>query len=129
MHCSTLPEQDANEGFGGQRHLWPQRERIAQFGVDKFDCAHGWQPRPFGSRPVAKLPPQVLPGNRRSGVGKVLGPTAIELGSRILQTWDAFTGPGVHNRRVRELRARTGLTRIVPYVSPSGIGLGIGFQM
>jgi hypothetical protein len=26
---------------------WPQRERIAQFGVDKFDCAHGWQPRPF----------------------------------------------------------------------------------
>src|SRR5271169_5686191 len=33
--------------FGGQRQHWPQRERIAQFGVDKFDCAHGWQPRPF----------------------------------------------------------------------------------
>jgi hypothetical protein len=33
--------------FGGQRQQWPQRERIAQFGVDKFDCAHGWQPRPF----------------------------------------------------------------------------------
>src|SRR4051812_42383367 len=32
------------QGFGGQRHLWPQRERIAQFGVDKFDCAHGWLP-------------------------------------------------------------------------------------
>jgi hypothetical protein len=30
---------------------------------------------------VAKLPPHVLPGNRRSGVGKVLGPTPIELGS------------------------------------------------
>ena len=28
---------------------WPQRERIAQFRVDKFDSAHGW--RPF----VAKL--------------------------------------------------------------------------
>ena len=37
------------QGFGGQRHLWPQRERIAQFGVDKFDCAHGWQPGPFGA--------------------------------------------------------------------------------
>src|SRR4051812_44632036 len=23
------------QGFGGQRHLWRQRERIAQFGVDK----------------------------------------------------------------------------------------------
>jgi hypothetical protein len=33
--------------FGGQRQQWPQCERIAQFGVDKFDCAHGWQPRPF----------------------------------------------------------------------------------
>ena len=32
------------QGFGGQRHLWRQRERIAQFGVDKFDCAHGWKP-------------------------------------------------------------------------------------
>jgi len=37
--------------------------------------------RPYGSRPVAKPPPHVLPGNRRPGVGKVLGPTAIELGS------------------------------------------------
>jgi hypothetical protein len=54
---------------------------------------------------------------------------AIELGSRILQTWDAFTGPEAHNRRVHELRARTGLTRIVPYVSPTGVGLGIGLQM
>src|SRR4029077_6778277 len=33
--------------FGGQRQQWPLRERIAQFGVNKFDCAHGWQPRPF----------------------------------------------------------------------------------
>ena len=33
---SATPRQ----GFGGQRHLWPQRERIAQFGVDEFDCAH-----------------------------------------------------------------------------------------
>src|SRR3954453_10010693 len=38
-----------HQGFGGQRHLWPQRERIAQFGVDKVDCAHGWQPGPFGA--------------------------------------------------------------------------------
>jgi len=38
------------QGFGGQRHLWPQRECIAQFGVDKFDCAHGWQPGPFGAK-------------------------------------------------------------------------------
>src|SRR3954451_15188066 len=37
------------QGFGGQRHLWPQRERIAQFGVDKFDCAHRWQPGAFGA--------------------------------------------------------------------------------
>src|SRR5215213_9691498 len=37
------------QGFGGQRHLWPQRERIAQFRVDKFDCAHGRQPGPFGA--------------------------------------------------------------------------------
>jgi hypothetical protein len=29
--------------FGGQRQQRPQRERIAQFGVDKFDCAHGWR--------------------------------------------------------------------------------------
>ena len=36
-----------HQRFGGQRQQWPQRERIAQFGVDKFDCAHGWQPRPF----------------------------------------------------------------------------------
>src|ERR1019366_10698236 len=35
------------QSLGGQRHLWRQRERIAQFGVDKFDCAHGWQPGPF----------------------------------------------------------------------------------
>src|SRR5258708_36901519 len=27
--------------FRGQRQKWPLRERIAQFGVDKFDCAHG----------------------------------------------------------------------------------------
>ena len=33
--------------FGGQRQQWSQRERIAQFGVDKFDCAHEWQLRPF----------------------------------------------------------------------------------
>src|SRR6202045_5296359 len=33
--------------FGGQRQQRPQRERIAQFGVDKFDVAHEWQPRPF----------------------------------------------------------------------------------
>jgi len=31
-----------HQGIGSQRHLRPQRERIAQFGVDKFDCAHGW---------------------------------------------------------------------------------------
>src|SRR3954466_3449566 len=37
------------QGFSGQRHLWRQRERIAQFGVDKFDCAHGWRPSPFGA--------------------------------------------------------------------------------
>ena len=37
------------QSFGGQRHLRPLRERIAQFGVDKFDCAHGWQPGPFGA--------------------------------------------------------------------------------
>src|SRR5262249_13991892 len=36
------------QGFGGQRYLWPQRERVAQFGVDKFDCAQAWQPGPFG---------------------------------------------------------------------------------
>src|SRR6516164_11219911 len=38
------------QGFGGQRHLWPQRECITQFGVYEFDCAHGWQPRPFGGQ-------------------------------------------------------------------------------
>src|SRR5271166_4504658 len=30
--------------FGAQRQLWPQRERLAQFGIDKFDCAHEWRP-------------------------------------------------------------------------------------
>ena len=35
------------QGFGGQRHLWRQCERIAQFGVDRSDCAHGWPPAPF----------------------------------------------------------------------------------
>ncbi len=36
----------SGQSFGGQRHLWRQRE-LAQIGVDKFDCAHGWQPGPF----------------------------------------------------------------------------------
>ena len=36
-----------HQRFGGQRNQWPLRKRIAQFGVDKFDCTHGWQPRPF----------------------------------------------------------------------------------
>jgi hypothetical protein len=53
----------------------------------------------------------------------------VELGSRILQSWDAFTAPEAHNRRLRELRARTGLTHVVPYVTPTGVGLGVGFQM
>jgi len=36
------------QSFGGQRRQQrPLRERIAQFGIDKFDCAHVWQPRPF----------------------------------------------------------------------------------
>jgi hypothetical protein len=37
----------SRQSFGGQRQQRPQCERIAQFRVDKFDCAHGWQPRPF----------------------------------------------------------------------------------
>jgi hypothetical protein len=32
--------------LGGQRHLWPLLERVAQFGIDKFDCSHGYLPRP-----------------------------------------------------------------------------------
>jgi hypothetical protein len=37
-----------HQSFGGQRRQQrPLRERIAQFGIDKFDCAHGWQPGPF----------------------------------------------------------------------------------
>jgi hypothetical protein len=36
------------QSFGGQRRQQrPLRERIAQFGIDKFDCAHVWQPRSF----------------------------------------------------------------------------------
>ena len=54
---------------------------------------------------------------------------ALELGSRILQSWDAFVAPEAHNRRVRELRARTGVTHVVPYVTGNSIGLGIGLQM
>ena len=42
--------------FGGQRHLWPQRECVAQFGVDKFDYAHGWQPGPFGAEQYGTAP-------------------------------------------------------------------------
>ena len=34
--------------------------------------------RPYRSRPVGKLPPHVVPGNRRSRVGEVLCPTPIE---------------------------------------------------
>jgi hypothetical protein len=33
-----------------------QRERIALFGVDKFDCAHGWQPGPFGTEQNGTAP-------------------------------------------------------------------------
>src|SRR6516165_8822076 len=40
--------------FGGQRQRWPLRKRIAQFGVDKFDCAHGWQPRPLVAKQNGK---------------------------------------------------------------------------
>jgi hypothetical protein len=42
---SATPRQ----GFGGQRHLRRQRERLAQFGIDQFDCAHARQPDPFGA--------------------------------------------------------------------------------
>jgi hypothetical protein len=59
------------------------------------------------------------------GLAMIGGAAAIELGSRILQTWDAFVAPEAHNRRVRELRARTGLTRVMPYVTPNGIGIGL----
>ncbi|HEV7556237.1 MAG TPA: hypothetical protein VGO00_12305 [Kofleriaceae bacterium] len=59
------------------------------------------------------------------GLAMLGGAAAIELGSRILQTWDAFVGPRTHNRRVRELRARTGVTRVMPYVTPNGIGIGL----
>src|SRR5215471_18252387 len=52
------------QGFGGQRHLWPQRERIAQFGIDKFDCAHAWQPRPLGGKTVW----QRLPGHKSAWI-------------------------------------------------------------
>jgi hypothetical protein len=34
------------QGLSGQRRQLLS-ERIAQFGIDKFDCAHVWQPRPF----------------------------------------------------------------------------------
>src|SRR5580658_6620285 len=33
--CAALRQR-----FGGQRRQWPQCERIAQFRVDKFECAH-----------------------------------------------------------------------------------------
>ena len=58
------------------------------------------------------------------GLAMLGGAAAIELGSRILQSWDAFAAPSAHNRRVRELRART---HVVPYVT--GTGIGIGMQM
>jgi len=61
------------------------------------------------------------------GVAMLAGAAAIALGSRILQSWDAFVAPSAHNRRVRELRARTGVTHVVPYVT--GNGIGIGMQM
>ena len=36
------------QSFGGERRQQRSlRERIAQFGIDKFDCAHIWQPRSF----------------------------------------------------------------------------------
>jgi hypothetical protein len=43
QRIGTAPHQS----FGGQRQLWAQRKRIAQFGIDKFDCAHEWQPHQF----------------------------------------------------------------------------------
>jgi hypothetical protein len=38
--------------FGGQRQQWPQRERSAQFRVDKFDRAHGRQSLPLSSKTI-----------------------------------------------------------------------------
>src|SRR5262249_48525928 len=39
------------QSFGGERRQQRSlRERIAQFGIDKFDCAHIGQPPPFVAR-------------------------------------------------------------------------------
>src|SRR6266568_5174685 len=35
-----------HQSFRGQRQQW-LRERLAQFGIDKFDCTHEWQPGPL----------------------------------------------------------------------------------
>ena len=43
-----------HQKFGSQRRQW-LRQRIAQFGIDKFDCVHEWQPRPFMTEQDDKL--------------------------------------------------------------------------
>src|SRR6516162_5489115 len=56
------------QGFGGQRQQWPQRECIAKFGVDKFDCAHGWQPGPCGAKKTVR---QRLPSDKSAWISHI----------------------------------------------------------
>ena len=60
-------QRDAASRFRRSATPVATRERIAQFGVDKIDCAHGWQPRPFGGKTVW----QRLPGDKSALISHI----------------------------------------------------------
>lgn len=63
----------------------------------------------------------------RTAAALFIGGGLVGLASRIGQIYDAFTAPGNHNRRVRELRMRVGMqptAQVLPYVAPTDDGNG-----